>query len=344
MIAVDFLVVALALFITLLLCGFVGCAEIAGLQEPDPAQPDYAGMIKKTPGLVAYWRLGEKASTPIPGKAKSEVGGLHGVYKELNPVTVADTQQHSPETSGVLILGDTPGLLTRSPQSSCMNVDGGFVEVPFNLNLNRPQFTLELWVSPDPTIEKGFFRCLAQSAGPPGLGVTKKTGWGLYLGPRDRNKTPPDDYFWQVWMGNGNEFKRILIAERPANPTKLRLTYLVLTFDGIKNLRLWLYYPGTKQELDIVHLMADEVDVTTPFRLGSPFKPNDSSDEGNGVLLIGAGSPLFPVTTLQTQHLYPFKGRIQEVALYDRDLMGPPPKFEGLTAIFGPHHAEGGDF
>ena len=230
MIGWDFLIGALAILVTVLLCGFVGCAKIAGIGE-GTAQPDYPSTIKATPDLVAYWRLGEPNSTPIPGgDAKSEVGGFHGVYRTLNPVTIPDNQQHSPETTGILFLGDTPGLLQLSSLSPCMHVDGGFVELPFELLLNPPEFTFEAWVSPDPTMAKGFFHCLVQSAGPLGLSQPKKTGWGLYLGPGDQNKTPPDEYFWQVWMGNGTDFKRVLIANRPANPTKLRLTYLVLTY------------------------------------------------------------------------------------------------------------------
>ena len=109
-------------------------------------------------------------------------------------------------------------------------------------------------------------------------------------------------------------------------------------------MRLWLYYPDTNQKLDIVHLIGDEADVTQPARLGGPFKRNDASAFGKGGFLIGVSTPLFPVTILPTQRLYPFKGRIQEVALYKRDLVGPPPDFEGLTTTLGPHLAIGGNF
>ena len=337
-----FLFGALALLVPLLLCGFVGCAQLADIGDAIDTT-DYPTAIKSTPDLVAYWRLGEPASTPIdsPGKAKSEVGGFHGIYRTLNPVTTPDNQQHSFETTGIIAFGETPGLLQLSSLSPCINVDGGFVEVPFNLQLNPPEFTLEAWVSPDPTMAKGFFHCLVQSAGPEGLGQ-KKTGWGLYLGPND---PPNDDYCWQVWMGNGTDFKRVLIANRHSNPTKLQLTYLVLTFDGTKNARLWLYYPDTSQDLTfIVYVLGDQADVTKPELLGGPFKRNDASADGKGLFLIGAGSPLFPVTTPPTQRLYPFKGSIQEVALYKKDLAGPPPDFPGLLTTLGPHEQAGGYF
>jgi hypothetical protein len=223
---------------------------------------------------------------------------------------------------------------------SCLKVDGGFVKVPFNIKLNPPQFTLEAWVDPDPSMAKGYFYCLVDSTGPAQF-VPKKTGWALYLGPDNPDATPPGNLFWQIWMGNGTQLKRVAIAKGASRPTKLQLTYLALTFDG-KNLQLWLYYPKTKQQLDIKYLRgAQNSDVSTT--LGGPFKPNDASADGQGPFIIGAGTPLFPVTAPVTQRLYPFKGKIQEVALYQKDLAGPPPHFEGVTNTLAFHVMAGGE-
>jgi hypothetical protein len=343
MIVVFFLLGALVLLVTLLLFGFVGCAQLAGISDGVTDNADYPTTIKSTAGLEAYWRLGEPAGTPVPssgGTAKSAVGGFHGDYDLMPAAVTPDGPTHSPVTAGLITLGVKPGLLQLASLSPCINTDGGFVRVPFAVRLNPPQFTFEAWVAPDPNMPKGFFHCLAESGGPTGVDQ-KKTGWGLYLGPDNENNTPPDDHSWQVWMGNGTAFKRVAIAKGTggAPPTKLRLTYLVLTFDG-KNLQLWLYYPDTNQNLDVKHLRAAQnPDVTVT--LGGPFKLNDTSADGKGDFFIGTGRTLFgPSNKL----LYPFKGSIQEVALYKKDLAGPAPDFAGLTTTLGPHESVGGNF
>jgi hypothetical protein len=335
MIGWYFLVGALALLGTVLFFGFVGCAPFSA--APDNLGADYPTTIKKTKDLVAYWRLGESPSA-LPGDgtgtAKDAVGGFHGYHHSYpNPITTPDNQQHSPTANGQLILGSTPGLLQLLPSSPCLALEGGWVLVPFAAQLNPPAFTLEAWVSPDPFLDKGFFYCLAQSAGPGGTGQ-QKTGWGLYLGPDNPAKTPPDDHFWQIWMGDGTGFNRVAIAKGTDCPTKLQLTYLALTFDGT-NLQLWLYYPDTQQQLDIKHLQgAQNTKVTT-------FKRNDASPNGHGPVIIGAGNPLFPGGGPFSLPIYPFKGKIQEVALYKRDLSAP--NNAGVQATLAAHEMTGGN-
>jgi hypothetical protein len=311
---------ALALLIALLLFGFVGCG--LGLSGLGPAQgTDYASAILKTQcpntqisALVAYWRLGEPASSAL---AKDEInllygGGVDGIYDKLN-LAPADPQRFSPAANGLLALGVTPGLLDLDV-GTCIEVDGGFVEVPYHNKLNPAQFTLEAWVSPDAILAdpsaKGFYYCLVESTGPQGL-VPKQTGWGLYLGPSDFHKN--DGPYWQVWMGDGNGFKPVVIANLPppAPQTLLQLTYLMVTYDGT-NVRIWLYYPHTRQTVDDPsHFLAGQ---TT----GVTFVPNDGQG-GKGDFLIGVGSDLYydPNTPAPSQRLYPFKGKIQEVALYN---------------------------
>jgi hypothetical protein len=269
---------------------------------------------------VAYWRLGEpatttvlKASDPIPAgavkTAKDTFNGYDGIYLKLNPATTPDYPRHSPPTKGEIILGVTPGLLEVSPQESypCLQVDGGFVQVSWDNHLNPQAFTLEAWVSPDPGLAPQYYYCLVESAGPSGL-VPKKTGWGLYLGPDSAGALA-----WQVWMGDGKsvnpKFNQVAVAN--TGRTQLTLTYLVLTYDGVQNLQLWLYYPNTEQDLSLL-------DIPVLKKLIDPFTfhPNDGTSDGNGEFLIGVGSNLFPVIGIPPQRLYPFKGKIQEVALY----------------------------
>ena len=95
------------------------------------------------------------------------------------------------------------------------------MQVPWADELNPPQFTFEAWVLPDPFLDPKYFYCLAESTGPQGLDP-KNTGWGLYLGPSDlNNPDPAGPLFWQVWMGDGNQFNRVAIA-KPDFPQILR--------------------------------------------------------------------------------------------------------------------------
>jgi hypothetical protein len=355
MLVLYFLMGALALLVTVLLFGFVGCKPFGAADTPNPEPPaappgpapgpgsppppdygQYGNWVTRTKDLVAYWRLGEpsgttvlKASDPIPAgavkTAKDTFNGYDGYYFSLNPAANPDNARHSPKTAGTITLGVTPGLLEVAPQDnySCIQVDGGFVQVGWDNHLNPQAFTLEAWVYPDSTMynpapgASQFYCCLAESAGPKGLGQ-KKTGWGLYLGP-ETAVAPLGKLFWQVWMGDGATYKRVAIA-KPNFPkdskgnviSQFSLTYLALTFDGNQGLELWLYYPGKDQDMNSLNEFVLRP-ITTPLA----FHPNDGSAGGKGEFVIGAGSNLFPnVSGTPSQRLYPFRGKIQEVALY----------------------------
>jgi hypothetical protein len=350
MIALYVLMGALAVLAALLLFGFVGCDEVFGLERPSPpgitppSPDDYPAVVKATPDLVAYWRLGEPSTTPVPGGAAvDEVGGYNGAYFKLNPVTTPDYARHSPPIPTPTVTpGVTPGLLTVPPQESdpCLYVHGGFVQVPWDNHLNPQTFSLEAWISPDPGLETQYYYCLAESTGPSGLGP-KKTGWGLYLGPSPDNSA---SLVWQVWMVFNNTFNRVAVGKwdflKDANSqviSQLRLTYLVLTFDGVHKLQLWLYFPGVEMDLDA--LETPYLNIIMP---NFTFQPNDVSLNGQGELLIGAGSNLFPVLGPPPQRLYPFKGKIQEVAFYKQDLSAP--NNAGVQSTLRQHFMAGGNF
>jgi hypothetical protein len=339
MIVVFFLLGALALLAALLLFGFTGCTLPTEGLGPDTDISDYPTVIKKTPDLVAYWPLGEPQPLDFPTTASDDLGGHSGDYFELVPVPTPDTIHHSPTTVGDLELGQ-PGLLDLSPGRTCVRFDGGYVQIAFAEALNPPQFSFEAWVSPDTDLAKGYYYCLVESAGPHGLGP-KKTGWGLYLGPSSENAL--DGPYWQVWMGDGDQFSRVAIADGTdtgvsERTTLLTKTYLVVTFDGTV-LQIWLYYPGTIQQVNDLTQIRGALSYP-PFI----FHPNESTNEGAGVFYIGAGSNL-GFSPIEPPHLlYPFKGFVQEVALYRSSLVGPPPFCAGVTSILSIHLGAGGNF
>ena len=92
-----FLLGALAVLAALLLFGFVGCGlDVIGTGA---AAADYPTTISQTPGLVAYWRLQEPSSTPVPssgGAAKCQnTPAFNGDYFKLNPTARPDEQHQS---------------------------------------------------------------------------------------------------------------------------------------------------------------------------------------------------------------------------------------------------------
>ncbi len=343
MIVVLLFLGALALLVTLLLFGFVGCSlDTMG----ECTSCDYSATIETVPGppaLVSYWRLGD--STPLPsatGAAHDEVGGNNGTYETLS--APANPTHYSPPAAGVATAGETPGILELYPSDPCFDTKGGagFVQVPFKPELNPAQFTFEAWVSPDPTLPAdGNFYCLAESTGPPGFSGPQ-TGWGLYLGPSAAGAS--DGPYWQVWMGSGPQligpsFNRVAIANGSDNPTQLKLTYLALTFDASNNLQLWLYYPDTNQNLDCNGVRGAQASVGTSF-----VPNNDPSQGGGGDFFIGTGSNLVPTAPPPTTRLYPFKGKIQEVALYNVTLVPPPaPGVPCALETLGIHESAGGN-
>ncbi len=310
-----FVLAPLAVLLIILLFGFAGCASFSAAPSttPPPTGTPYDQVIKGESSLVAYWRLAEPAATAVPstGTAIDQKGAHNGNYNKA--VISADPKRHSFNAPGAITLGVTPGLLEHFPTDPCMEVNGGFVEVPFDSNLNASPFTFEAWViaefDGDP---QGNFYCLAESSAPVG-GVQKNVGWGLYAGPADPNKAN-QPYQWQFWMGNGAAFVKVGIATD--NVRFNQLTYLALTFDpgvATNNLKLFLYYPDTKQDLTAASVAPLQATVTG-------FKPNNNP--GGGSFLIGMGRNLFPGVAVGTPQpfLYAFHGKIQEVAFYNTAL------------------------
>ena len=136
------------LAIVLLLC-FVGCTNEYRDFDVTPSVIDYsANTILPTPGLVAYWPLGEMQGETIAVDLK---GGHNGDY--LSQEFPAEAQ--GAYADGTLVLG-SPGIVLgdtvaphdgNSPRTTCMFTDGGYVSVDFAAFNPTKAFTLEAWVS-----------------------------------------------------------------------------------------------------------------------------------------------------------------------------------------------------
>src|SRR5438105_12560024 len=157
-----FLASPVAVLAILLLFRFIGCQSFTAADEPtvettpgpdgNPVADYAATVLEDDP--VSYWRLQEKHSAEPPtgpavpapntvtagGTAKDEKGANNGTYKSVKvqppapppPPPPAPSLSDSPAAPGLLSL-EAPGLLELTgQQSTALNVDGGYVEVPFS--------------------------------------------------------------------------------------------------------------------------------------------------------------------------------------------------------------------
>jgi hypothetical protein len=141
------------LFAIVLLLGFVGCDFLFQLDHISelPAFTRYTDTILAEPTIVAYWSLGE-----APGETTAvDKLGRNGTY--LSQVLPDDPAFPSAAAPGTLVLGQ-PGIVQgdtvpphdqNSARTTCIEVNGGYVSVPFDPALNPTKaegFTLEAWV------------------------------------------------------------------------------------------------------------------------------------------------------------------------------------------------------
>ncbi|HMD99137.1 MAG TPA: hypothetical protein VKM93_17650 [Terriglobia bacterium] len=311
-----FLVAALAVLAALLLFGFVGCVGddptlVSTENQPD-GNPDPTATAEKKGTLVGFWQLQEPAGTPIGGTA-ADAKGLHdGTYK-TQQVTEDDTL-HSPGSASppTLNLGVPPGLLDYIPNTS-MEVNGGYVEVPFSPTLNSAAFSVVALAQPEWDRTKlGYYYCLLESSAPvPAVGQGKRLGFAIYAGPTTPD--PGQPYQWQVWLGDGASFQRVPATKPSASTVEFNRTLLAVTYDGTK-LKFYVYYPGS--DADPTSKSSD-LDNVTVIDTKVAFMPN-LNDES---LFIGMGRSLFPLGAGPPQDLlYPFNGKIQNVAVYQNAL------------------------
>jgi len=304
---------------------FTGCALIVDFDDYK-TEADYSSTVESDTPL-AYWRLGEghgaepSPSPSVPnvpisgGVAKDEMGQHDGTYKAvmLKRPAPSPLPDDSPAASGTLSL-EAPGLLELNEQDkTSMNADGGFVEVPFASSLNLPSFSVEALVRPGwSAADRGLYRSVVTFCM---IDVTpaapKAFGFGLFAGPPP-GAPPGAPDVWQIWLGDGTTFKPFKDPSRDLTPVDFTKTnYLGIAYDGAaKKLDMFVYVAGASLDSGAVHPLAG---VSVPAY--SPV--NDPTQS----LLIGMHRPPIGSGVSGAFPLYhPFKGQIQEVALYGKAL------------------------
>ncbi len=293
----------------LFLFRFVGCAEIAGIRDPDPVagpppvpkvpnyrdyimgKPDNPGSVlnpsvKPNPAdVIGYWRLVDAASGTV---AKDEKGFQDGAYRtSTDPDTIP----------GDFVTGQ-PSLIVSDPGAMGRFFNGGYVLVPAKSKLFTDEFTLEAWVLP------GFAA---------GSEHTLFNAGGHYRAPFDSSAEfhgfriyATADRSWQVSLSpGGNVFTAPLLP--PLIPPGGVPTHFAVTVQnvgpGSAAKRVTLYVDGKKT-----------VENTVGF-----YSPAEGAP-----LLIGVGSqeqePHDLEALPQPNVADPMRSRIQEVVLHKKAL------------------------
>lgn len=128
------------------LFAFAGCTPFGseegptGTTTPPPGdgQPQtYEDAVRKTVGLIAYWRLDETKLPADPYPPANDSGGVNS--------TLDGTYNGTVELSNV-----EGALAKKEPADKATTFDGtDYVEVPFNALLSPPMaFSVEVWIQP----------------------------------------------------------------------------------------------------------------------------------------------------------------------------------------------------
>ena len=279
------LLARLMLFVIVVLFGFTGCggeefsSRDTPSEEPETPEP-YHKVIEATTGFLALWPMNE--TTGNVATATSGIATLTNI-------------------DGVYQPGATPGsegafFHKETGANFAPDLDGttGYVEVPFNLQLNPemnpPVFSVELWAKPAGAIPAGEEQILVSSHHTSATGNNR--GYEIAL----------------VGTGAGNATVRGRVFDIMAGATTVDVTlasgdpvawrHIVLTYDGPTN-TLRVYATVTETAFD-----------TTPYDATGDYSPVQAGGAGERPLRFGAGH-------LQTGEPEKFfAGRIDEVAFY----------------------------
>src|ERR1017187_1950264 len=309
-----FLLAPIAVLAVLLLFRFVGCTfqGTAGtyVENIEGDTPVAFFLLRETPGATG---------------PKNEMGTPDGIIDSAPaPIGAGDPNWHS---TGVahpgLDLGVTdPPLIQTDPSVAAIRFRGGSVQVsasvpPLN---NLTEFTVEVLVHPEWDLISGLgnYYCVLESADFVPVNAQapqqKNAGFGIYAGP-DNAGDPASPYFWQVWLGVGEDgFERFIpvpYVDVPGNPVSnpgpnvtAEPTYLAFTYSESQG-QAFLY----------VYTENRDIDYTTYALNPLPYQ------QAANTLSIGIApqGPLYP-PFLGATPLYPFEGLIGDVAIYDRVL------------------------
>jgi hypothetical protein len=335
--------VSLVVLLPILLLGIVGVFCFVGciLQTHGLPFTEYSNLtVLGDPAIAAYWPLDEAKDTLAAHDAAPN--SVPGKYVDMNtlglapatPATIYPWPQIpnipnppgvdalSAAAPGTLSLGQ-PGLVTGDAKqpgndatviTTCMVVNGGYVEVPFDPKWNPASFTVEAWVQvgwlgTDPLAWRAVLDGRAQDPICKGFAIIAK------VDDKQPASPAPPAYHWAVIVGNGGtgfpgySFLQdagpqitLLNPNPPPEQPPAVPVYLAVTYDAL-SMTLTLFVNG----------------VLSVQQTNQQFAVNTSSP-----LYIGAGAPYVPKRMVANSTsggpLFPFNGAIQDVAIYNAAL------------------------
>jgi hypothetical protein len=290
---------------------FVGCVlNTHGLgEDPNQLFTKYSDTdVIGNADIVAFWPLGEAstvADNPVPtAKAEDVVGGKNGNYNhkgnapELYDCPAVQIPSAPPINSalanGFLSLGQVSLLAGDLKQpgndpnvrTTGMQVNGGFVSVPFPDVIDPTTFTVEAWVRTE-WDSNGATRAIFDSRGSVNSAVV---GFVLWVN---------DNGNWEAVFDGSNG--GVLKLTTPDAVLLGQVAHIVLTFDAAVGASIFVN--GEKKV------------GPSPLPAGSTFVRNTVEP-----IIIGAGFKFLPTRTVAKEPvafpLTPFNGTIQNVAVY----------------------------
>jgi Concanavalin A-like lectin/glucanases superfamily len=287
-------VIPLALLGIAALLGFAGCAlHTGGLPGgPETHTDPYDDMMKLETTLVAFWTLTDAMGAAT---ATAQNNGFNGTYKGGFGMTNYDPVSKSAGAAGDVTAGQAgivPGDALDGVQDTSAFFNGGIVFVDWQKAINTlTTFTVEAWVSPDPTWTKS-------PEALRGLIVSNQTspsfkGFGLFANTDSATQT---NNFWQFSLGTGMQ---------PVGP-KFPIDFATSVYHLV----------GTLDDTGVatLYVNGDAVDSFDLTAMGSTYQP---LDDGTTRLFIGAGAPQ---NGIMSPPLFPVVGNLQCVAIYSSAL------------------------
>ena len=310
MIAWYALLVPIAVLGVVILFRFAGCtfsAPVGGtLSYPETIEGD---------NPVLYYRLQETGG--LPATAADETTHKNATYG-ISPSPLNDPAYLSPAIITPSIeLGVSPSIVPGEPDATAVRFNGSDVFATGPIG-PLPKFSVEAIVRPEWGVmnDLGFFYCVFESSvHVPGQGAPtpqKNAGLAIFAGPHDLSDPAHSPYCWQLWVGTGTEFHRAQPMEAgPVPAVKPESTYVAVTLDD-------------SEAIMYVFTAGGDIDSISHTLLRPDYLPamHAQTDISLRIGLAGGSAALIPPPPGPPGSIYPFVGRIAEVALYETVL--PP--------------------
>jgi len=313
---------------------FVGCVfQTGGLEAP------YSNdVLSDNP--AAYWPLGDPPNMPLPPSfpapaqgssslgAAADLSGNNHVGSYITPPDypsgIQAVQFSKPIAGptlnlqqGTIVPGDVTksGIIDKNLFAGSTAFNGGYVSIPWSSPNELDQFTLEAWIKPSWMLGESFWWMVFSA-------FINNTGFRIFINNLNHCELV-------VGTGVGN-MPAVIDTMVGINPTSTTPTYIALTCDTKGNMQLWINPQGMQSD--------------TSRMPPTPPPPNWTSSGSTGYVAIsttqavtffigaGANDQLLRTPTMNPQGapLYPFQGKIQDVALYNA-MLDPATILEHFT-------------